>query len=183
MSEFDDSSYRRFLRGDPDALEALIRTYSDPLVRFAYCYVGSSAAAEDVMEDAMADVLVKGKRFADEAHFRAYLYKAVRHRAIDYLRRHRSLVPLEDVENILACGDLERDVMKRQRDETVYACVQALPEQYRQILTLTYFDGFSPEEAGRILSKSPKQVYNLLARAKAALRKNLEKVGISHEDL
>lgn len=183
MSELGVCSYRRFLKGDPNALEELIRTYSDPLTRFAFCYVGSAAAAEEVMEDALTDVLLKGKRFDDEAHFKAYLYKAVRHRAINYLRRHRNHVPLEDVENVLSCGDLEADAIKLERDRTVFACMQVLPEQYRQVLTLKYFDGFSVEEICSVTGRSSKQVYNLLSRAKTALGKILEKVGISHEDL
>ena len=183
MSETGVCSYRRFLKGDSDALEELIRTYSDPLTRFAFCYVGSAAAAEEVMEDALTDVLLKGKRFDDEAHFKAYLYKAVRHRAINYLRHHRKHVPLEDVENVLSCGDMEADAIKLERDRTVFACMQVLPEQYRQALTLKYFDGFSVEEICSVTGQSSKQVYNLLSRAKTALGKILEKVGISHEDL
>ncbi|MBE6933767.1 MAG: sigma-70 family RNA polymerase sigma factor [Ruminococcaceae bacterium] len=183
MSQSTESSYCRYRKGDMAALEELILTYSDPLVRFAYCYVGSAAVAEDLMEDAMADVLIKGKHFADEAHFKAYLFKAVRHRCINYLRRHRNYIPLEDVENVLGAGNMEDDTIVAQRNRAVYACMQALPEQYRQVLTLSYFEGFSPEEVGVIMSRNKKQVYNLLARAKIALRKLLEKVGISHEDL
>lgn len=166
-----------------DSLETIILTYSDPLVRYAYCYVGSASAAEELMEDALADVLFRDKRFADEAHFKAYLYKAVRHRCLNYLRFHRKLVPLEDVESVLCTGDLETDAIKKERDLAVYSCMQELPLQYRQVLTLTYFDGFSVEEVGTIMSRSKKQVYNLLARAKTSLKTSLEKVGISHEDL
>lgn len=183
MAPFGESSYRRYIKGDPEALEELIRTYSDPLIRFAYSYVGSSAVAEDLMEDGLADVLVKGKRFSHEAHFKAYLYKTVRYRCINFLRRNRGYVPLEDVENVIAIGDLEGDAIRKERDRTVYACMQALPEQYRQVLELSYFDGFTPEEISSVLSLSRKQVYNLLARAKIALRKMLEKAGISHEDI
>lgn len=183
MSELGVSSYRRFLKGDPDALEELIRTYSDPLTRFAYCFVGSAAAAEEVMEDALTDVLLKGRKFENEAHFKAYLYKAVRHRSINYLRFHRKHIPLEDVENVLCCGDPEADAIKTERDRKVFSCMQELPEQYRRVLTLKYFDGFSVEEICSIMGQNAKQVYNLLSRAKNALGKILEKVGISYEDL
>ena len=165
------------------SLETIIRTYSDPLVRFAYCYVGSASVAEELMEDALADVLFRDKQFEDESHFKAYLYKAVRHRCLNYLRFHRKMVPLEDVESVLCAGDLEADAIKKERDRTVYACLQELPLQYRQVLTLTYFDGFSVDEICVILSKSKKQIYNLLARAKASLKTLLQKVGITYEDL
>ena len=165
------------------SLESIIHTYSDPLVRFAYCYVGSTSIAEELMEDALADVLFRDKKFEDESHFKAYLYKTLRHRCLNYLRFHRKLVPLEDVEAVMSTGDLEADAIKKERDRTVYACLQELPLQYRQVLALTYFEGFSVEEVGNIMSRSRKQVYNLLARAKASLKTSLEKVGITYEDL
>lgn len=165
------------------SLETIIRTYSDPLVRFACCYVGSASVAEELMEDALTDVLFRDKLFTDEAHFKAYLYKAVRHRCLNYLRLHRKHIPLEDVESVLCAGSLEADTIKKERDLAVYDCLQELPLQYRQVLALTYFDGFSAEEVGIIMSRSRKQVYNLLARAKASLKILLEKVGITYEDL
>ncbi len=165
------------------SLETIIRTYSDPLVRFACSFVGSASVAEELMEDALADVLIRDRRFNDEAHFKAYLCKAVRHRCLNYLRFHRKTVPLEDVEGVLSAGDLEGDAIKKERDRAVFACLQELPLQYRQVLTLTYFDGFSPEEVCAIMSRSKKQVYNLLARAKQSLKSLLEKVGITYEDI
>ncbi len=165
------------------SLETIIHKYSDPLVRFAYSYVASASVAEELMEDALADVLIRDRKFNDEAHFRAYLYKAVRHRCLNYLRFHRNIVPLEDVEGVLFAGDLEADAIKRERDRTVFTCLQELPLQYRQVLTLTYFDDFSIDEICAIMARSKKQVYNLLSRAKASLKSLLEKVGITYEDL
>ena len=164
-------------------LENVIRTYSDPLVRFAHSFVGSVSVAEELMEDALADVLLRDKKFDSEAHFRAYLYKTVRHRCLNYLRFHRKMVPLEDVEAALFSSDLETDAIKVERNQRVYACLHQLPLQYRQVLMLTYFDGFSVEEVCAIMTRSPKQVYNLLGRAKASMKQLLEKVGITHEDL
>ena len=168
---------------DGISLETIIRTYSDPLVRFACCYVASPDIAEELMEDALTDVLLRDKRFEDEAHLKAYLFKAVRHRCLNFLRFHRKFVPLEDVECALFAGDLEGDVIKKERDRAVFACLQELPLQYRQVLTLAYFDSFSISEICVIMSRSAKQVYNLLNRAKTSLKTSLEKVGITYEDI
>lgn len=45
------------------------------------------------------------------------------------------------------------------------------------------FDGFSVKEICHVLKKSAKQVYNLLTRARAALKEILIKEGYSHEDI
>ena len=81
-----ESSYRRFLEGDMNAVQELVEIYSDSLVRFAYCYVKDSAIAEDIMEDAFASLLAKRKRFQSGENLRAYLYKITRNKCIDYIR-------------------------------------------------------------------------------------------------
>lgn len=184
MSDKGFSLYIQYLDGDEGALEALVRRYSDPLIRFAYCYVQSAAEAEDIMEDTVVALILKRKRLTDGDALHGYLYKTARNKAIDCLRRRsRRDVPLEDVENVLTAGDLEADVSRRARNQTVYRCMQALPEQYKEVLHLTYFEGFSPAEVSHILKRSPKQVYNLLSRSKNALRELLTKEGITHEEL
>ena len=183
MSEFGESSYRRFLQGDRQALEEMIRTYSDALVRFAYSYVRNSSAAEDVAEECFAVLFMRRKHFDQESQLRSYLYKVARSKCIDYLRRHKREVPLEDVENVLSFGSTEEGYLRKYRDERLYVCMQALPEQYREVLQLTYLSGFSLEQTCRIMGKSRKQIYNLHARAKIALRTLLEQEGITHEDI
>jgi len=183
MSKFGESSYHRFSTEDQMALENWIRTYADSLVRFAYCYVKNSAVAEDVTADVFAALLVKRKRFESEDAFRAYLFKAVRNRSVDYLRRHQKEVPLSDVENVLSRQDAESGIAKQQRNDALYTALQMLPKQYREVLTLSYLEGFSIEEVCKIMKRTSKQVYNLLARSRIALRELLEKEGFSYEDL
>ncbi len=183
MNEIGESSYRRFLQGESRALNELICTYSDALVRFAYGYVKDAAAAEDVMEESFAALFMKGRKIKDEAHLRAWLYRVTRTKSLDYLRRKKHHVPMEDVQNILCTPDAYLDVARRERDRTLYACMLTLPEQYRQVLELTYFDRLSTDEICMVMEKDTKQVYNLHARAKEALKERLQKEGISHEDL
>lgn len=183
MTDFGASSYRRYLANNTETLEMLVSAYSDALVRYAYTYVGNAAAAEDIMEDAFAQFLVKKVEFSSKEQIRCWLYKTVRSRAVDYLRRHRREVSLEDLEMILHSPDPAADLIKRERDAALYRSLQKLPQQYRAVLQLHYIDGFAIADVATILKKSPKQVYNLLARAKSAMKETLVKEGITREDL
>ena len=183
MSDKGFELYEQFLKGDQDALDGLVRTYSDALIRFVYCYVQDSATAEDIMEDAIVTLIMRKKRLSDGDKLHGYLYKIARNKAIDHLRKRSRSVPLEDVQSVLTSGDLEADHFRRARNETVYICIQALPEQYKEVLHLTYFEGFSLPQISQILRKSMKQIYNLHDRAKQALKVLLVKEGIDHEDL
>ena len=181
MKESGEALYRRFLAGDNAALEALVGQYSDALVRFAYGYVGDTAAAEDVMADTFAALIVRRKKFREEASFRTYLYRIARNKAIDVLRARKKQTPLsEDCADTLSA---EEELFARERERELYSAIRSLPPQYAEVLSLNFFEGFSVAEMCRILRKSPKQIYNLLARAKLSLKQTLCKEGISHEDL
>lgn len=168
---------------DSKTLEALLHTYGQGLIRFAYSITGSSAAAEDAMEDAFAALLVKGGKFKTEEQLRSWLYKTTRNRAVDFLRRHRHETPLDDVDHVLAAVDAEQDMLLRERNERLYLCLQELPLQYREVLQLCYLEGFEIAAVCTILGKTKKQVYNLLSRSKITLKEKLIREGINHEDI
>ena len=175
--------YHRFLIGDNAALEKLVAEYSDALIRFAYCYVKNSALAEEIMEDAFAALIVKKRRFDGADNLRAYLYKTVRNKCVDYLRMHKKQVPLADVEHVLIGEGTENALLRKEERKAVYQALQNLPAQYREILYLTYFEEYDTEDVARLLKLNKKQIYNLLHRAKTSLKQLLIQEGISYENL
>ena len=181
MSENAISLYNAFLdNGDEQALEALVRAYSDPLVRYAHAYVRDGAAAEEAMEDAFAALILSRKRFREEGQLRTYLYKATRSKCIDRLRRQKFVFSLSDSalsEDLFSDEDTEEGETARERRRIVRECIARLPEQYREILYLFYFEGLDFDGICRVTGKSRKQAYNLLSRARDALKELLLKEG------
>nr|MCR5708445.1 RNA polymerase subunit sigma-24 [Ruminococcus sp.] len=47
--------------------------------------------------------------------------------------------------------------------------------EYAQVLYLTYFEGLTNVEAGKVMGKSPRQISDLLYRAKESLRAQIER--------
>ena len=130
------------------------------------------------MEDTFATVIATKRRFSPRATFKTYLYRIARNKCIDYIRFHKKVVPLCDLENVLSFDDVEADVEKREEKRVLYECLQRLPREYRDVLQLSYLEGFDTQEVCSIMRKNTKQVYNLLARAKQSLKILLEKVGM-----
>lgn len=179
MSErYGVGSYRRYLQGDERGLEELVTEYGDALVRFAYCIARDFAAAEDIVQDAFATLMFKRKRFSNDDNFRAYLYKMVRNKGIDYLRVQSKTASLNDLQNVLVGNNFETDILLREQNATLYCCMQRLSPQYAQVLYLVYLEGCKIEQAAKIMQKNKKQAYNLLARAKASLKELLRREGI-----
>ena len=111
MSQTGLNCYMRYLNGENNALEEFVSTYSDALIRYAYCYVQDAALAEDVMEETIATLLFHRKHFSNENHMQAYLYRVVRNKSIDHLRKRKREVSLTDVEEVLYGNDVENQVI------------------------------------------------------------------------
>ena len=183
MAAIGASSYRRFQQEQEAVLDRILTEYSDALVRYAYSIVHHAAAAEDIAAESIAILLSRRRNLRNEENLRAYLYRIVNHKSIDYLRQNRNEVPMEDVENVLGGGDPAVNLLLQERNRQLYCCMQQLPQQYRQILQLAYLEEFDVKSICRILGKSTKQVYNLLSRARSSLKSLLEKEGITYEDI
>lgn len=183
MSDFGASTYHRYLNGDDSALEQLVCEYGDALVRFNYCFLNDYYAAEDVMEETFATLVVQQKRFVQKATFKTYLYKIARNKCVDAIRKRRKTVELSDNLTELLADSPESTALLSERNKVLYSCMQQLPSTYRQVLLLVYFEGFSIAETATILHKSKKQVYNLLSRARSSLKEILLKAGIDSENI
>ena len=55
----------------------------------------------------------------------------------------------------------------------VLDAVLALPEKYRDVIYLHYYEGYSAAEIGRILNRKENTVYSLLSRGRAMLKETL----------
>lgn len=59
------------------------------------------------------------------------------------------------------------------RGREVLGAVLSLPQRYRDVIYLHYYEGYSAVEIGKLLSKNVNSIYTLLHRAKALLREDL----------
>ena len=179
------SSYRRFLSGEDSGLGEIVGEYKDGLILFLNGFVGNIHVAEELAEDTFFRLMVKKPRFSGKSSFRSWLYGIGRHVALDHLRREGGSadVPLEDAEEYVSDGeDLERAFIGEERKKTVHDAMKKLRPEYRQILWLVYFEEMTNEEASVAMRKSPRQIRNLLYRAKQSLKSELEKEGFTYEE-
>jgi RNA polymerase sigma-70 factor (ECF subfamily) len=78
---------------------------------------------------------------------------------------------------------LERSYIKEERKILLHRVLSELATDYRTILWLVFFEGFSNKEAAIALKKNDRQIKNLLYRAKQSLKSKLEKEGFTYEEL
>ena len=174
------SSYRRFLEGDENAANEIMNELFYKLVYFVDGYLKDVPAAEDVAMDVMSDLFVYRHRYNFKVSLKTYVFMRGRSKALDILRRRKKLVMtgLEEAEDASGEYDeLESRVLVGERKRAVRAALGKLPDQMREAVHLVYFEELSYEEAARVMGIKPKQVDNLLYRAKKELRSALGEEG------
>lgn len=91
---------------------------------------------------------------------------------------------MEDLENYLFEEDnVERSYLREERKIAVHKALRKLKAEYRQVLYLIYFEGFSNSKAASAMKKSKHQLENLVYRARMSLRTELDKEGFVYEEL
>ncbi len=179
------SSYRRFLDGDDEGIEEIVRDFKDGLILYLNGIVKNIYTAEELAEDTFFRLMIKRPRFSGRSSFKSWLYAIGRNIAVDRIRRDvkTSSIPIEDMESYLSDEyDLERSYIKEERKIGVHRAMGKLPDDYRQVLWLTYFEDFSNKETSVIMKKNDRQIRNLLYRAKQSLKCELEKEGFTYEE-
>lgn len=173
-------SYRRFLNGDESAFDDIMKEYFNRLVFFINRYVHNVHTAEDIAIMVFSDLVVNKHRYNFKVSFKTYLFMLGKSRALNYLKRQKTLsfVSLNEVENNLGEEtDLEKTILKKETELLIANAISSLPEEMQLAVHLIYFENLSYSDAAKVMKKNTKQVDNLLYRAKAKLRDILGKDG------
>lgn len=180
------SSYRRFLDGDDSGFVDIIREYKDGLTIYLCSITGNAHVAEDLTEDTFVRIITKKPRFSGRSAFKTWLYTIGRNIAIDFLRKksRNAEVSSEELAEIQSDEEsLEKAYIKEEEKIELHRAMRNLPEAYRQVLWLTYFEDLSNKETATVMKKSVHNIETLLYRARRSLREELEKEGFVYEGL
>ena len=140
---------------------------------FAYTrqmLAGSSADAEDAVQEIFVRAYV-GLRASDRRlALRAWLYRIAHNRCIDELRRPQA-VPSEEIPEVAATAGNDPVARLEQRDalRRLIADVQRLPEQQRSALLMRELAGMTYADVSGALGVSVPAVKSLLVRARVGL--------------
>ena len=177
--------YRRFLAGDPEGLTRIVRDYKDGLILYLNSIVQNLSAAEELTEDTFVRLVIKRPHFASASSFKTWLYAIGRNTAYSYLRQNKYIhIPLENCPELTDEEEgLECRYIQKEQQKTLHSAIKKLKPEYRQVLWLIYFEGFSHKETARILGKTVHSVETLVYRARQALKTKLLEEGFIYEDL
>lgn len=183
MNESDESVYYRFLKEkNENDLRRLFLKHKDSLILFLMGYVNNIDDAEELMLDAFAVAASGTASFSGRSSFKTWLFGIARNQAGTFLRRQRRMVFVPDEPQFDNRAGTENSTelafIQKEEKQQLYRALETLPEDYRQVLYLLYFEEMSREEACAVMKKTKKQLYHLAERGRKALKDALERMGV-----
>lgn len=175
-----DECVPRIREGDAAAFEQLFRALHEPLLAFATRYTRDPSRAEELIQDVFFVVWQTRAQWEPRGSVRAYLFGAVRNRALNLRRRdtleqdwaneeaHESSRTLHPTPASVDAELEHQELLTR-----AHAALDALPERCRLAMHLRWREGMSYAEIAEVLGISNKGVENQLARGLRAVRARL----------
>ncbi len=146
----------------------IIDKYKDMIYRTALTLVTNHADAEDILQEVFFKYFCLHPVFQSDAHEKAW-----------FLR-----VTINEGKNLLRSAwkcrrtDFDLDALPQpitnEQDSEVLQAVMSLPEKYRIVIYLYYYENYSVKEIADITAQSESAVSQQMTRARRKLRKKLE---------
>lgn len=150
--------------GTDEYILSVLNKYSVMLIKIAFTYLKNTADAEDAVQEAYLSLMKRGRGFDSEEYEKAWMIRVTINKCKNHLRSawHRLQVPLN--EDISYLPEEENEVLSE---------VLALPEKYRTVLHLYYYENYSIAEIAGVLRRSPATVGTWLSRGRKLLKTRL----------
>jgi RNA polymerase sigma-70 factor (ECF subfamily) len=171
----DTDATERIRRGDESAFRALFNTYAEPLLDFAFGFVGDEQISEDIVQEVFVNIWHHRARLNPELSLNAYLYKSVRNRALKVLRHAKVERSAEGYLQSLyyTTDNPEEELYHAELTVLLDRTIRQLPEGCRTVFLMSKYDGLSYKEIAHILDISVNTVKTQMGRAFTAIRRNL----------
>ncbi|MDB4875554.1 MAG: polymerase sigma-70 factor [Gemmatimonadetes bacterium] len=174
--EADFALYSEIRGGSTTAFERLFREYHPGLCSFAVRMIGRDDVAEDLVQEVFLFIWRHRESWDVRTSVRQYLYSALRHGALRYLRHER--VVRRHIPETIALFDrapkpADAQLVRAETIALVRAAIARLPERCRLVYTLHRENGLTYAEVAEVMEISPKTVDVQMGRALKALRRAL----------
>ena len=140
----------------------LLERHGNSILRLCYSYLHNMSDAEDILQDTLIQYIKTAPVLENENHERAWLLKVASNLSknrIQYNKRRQT----DELEETLAAEEAE-DL------SFVWSAVKKLPDKYREVVHLFYYEGYATREIAQILQRNESTVRSDLKRGREQLK-------------
>lgn len=152
-------------KGDREALSVVYDSMSRMIFSVALAVTGSTADAEDVLQDTMVGIVKSAHSYKQGTNARAWILSIARNRAIDMVRKRKNAIPLEEIEH------LPDPMQEPSCTESVLELLAPLHTEDRQLVMLRLHYELTFEEISDVLGISLSAAQKRYQRAIQKLQK------------
>ena len=142
--------------------ERLLTDYGDMVLRMAYSYLHNMEDAEEILQDTLVQFLRAAPALESRAHEKAWFLHVAANLCRNRLKYNAIRQTDELADNLEAEG--HSDLL------FVWDAVKSLPEKYREVVHLYYYEGYQTAEIAKILGMKEATVRSNLARGREKLK-------------
>lgn len=154
------------MRSEQETNRAIER-YSDTVRRLCMIQLKNYTDTEDIFQTVFLKYVLSSVEFESDEHEKAWFIRVTINACKDLLKsffRNRVTSLEEIIELPAETQDDNREVLE---------AVLSLPEKYREVVYLHYYEGYTVPEISKILKKNVNTIYTHLNRSKQMLREKL----------
>ena len=153
------------LRTDKEIAE-IYKRHMKTVYRVCFAYMKNPFDTEDAVQDTFYKMIRFEPTFESEEHEKAWLIRTATNICKNNVKHwFRKRADLADYETLLSAENIEID--------DTFEVVMGLPDKYKTVVYLYYYEGYTTPEISSILKKPQSTVRNYLYEARGILKKRL----------
>ncbi|HOO44985.1 MAG TPA: sigma-70 family RNA polymerase sigma factor [Deltaproteobacteria bacterium] len=167
--------------GDAEAMEEIVKRFSNKVYNLAFHLTRDASAAEEIMQEVFLTVLSKIHTLTNEAYFATWLYRVTTNASYGFLRKEKKFseqTPIDDTNSEHAAvydwSTLPDDVLlSEESSEVLRGAIDTLPDTMRTVVIMKDVEGLKNEDIAQALGLSLPAVKSRLHRGRLVLREIL----------
>ncbi|WP_127016499.1 RNA polymerase sigma factor [Anoxybacter fermentans] len=179
---------KRTLAGDDEAFARLVDCYKNRIFQLIYCKIQNKEDIEDLAQEVFLRIYKSLKKFDQKRKFSTWIYTIANNLCIDYLRKKRLQAVSLDAPLFPSNKDIyieipdeeyapELILQKTDEQKRIIEAVESLAEEYKLVIKLRHFKGYSYKDIGKILDLPIGTIKSRIYRARKKLKDILFKEG------
>lgn len=158
--------------------ETILR-YSEMVYRLAYSLVKDRYDADDIYQEVFTNYIRKNSQFESKEHEKAWFIRVTVNCCKNFWKsawqsRTEGLMEAVQKNREDMFAGTEESADKEAQNLAMIEQVKLLPEKYRIVIHLFYYEDMSVEEIGKVLKSKPSTIRTQLTRARRLLEKRLK---------
>ena len=155
----DEQLVSLIVQQDQGGLGALYDRYGKAVFGLAYNLLGDAGQTEEVVQEVFLRVWLRASTYRPErGRLQTWIMSMAHHRAIDELRKRRRQRDILETEARLIFMDSRaqedtaaKEAEQREESGIVRKALESLPEEQRQVIRMSYYEGYSQSEIAELL--------------------------------